>query len=170
MRKTETLSTNYASEVVASVENFDPFGGTHLVVILLTFAGGREASLGHIFDTTRLNLCQSAVRAPVKHDIKLGKVLTVCLTPPRETTLMRAQRVALSLFSFGAKKNIRQLLCSLVHPSCGTGPHVKLSCIFSVTSTCILTCVSLNTRCDGPLVSWCRFCLLTLQHSSPQNK
>ena len=53
------------------------------------FAGGREAARADeaqtfraqawdtFFDATRLNLCQSAVRAGLKHDVKLGKVLAV---------------------------------------------------------------------------------------------
>ena len=49
-------------------------------------------------------LCRSAVRSRLKRDIKLDKVLAVCLAPLIGATLMRAQRVALSLFAFCAKQ------------------------------------------------------------------
>ena len=105
------------------MENFEPFGGTHLVVTLQTNLQeeeklhvspkrkGSEPNLGDtIFDAARLNLCQSAVRARLKQDFKLA----IFLTPSSGATLMRAQRVALCLFSFCAKDNSPT---ALVQPS-----------------------------------------------------
>ena len=51
-------------------------------------------------------MCRSAGRSRLKYDIKLGKVSAFCLTPPSGATLMRAWRVALSLFCFSAKYKI----------------------------------------------------------------
>ena len=91
------------------------------------FAGGREVARAAqaqgftgqawntTFDARRLNLCRSAIRARLKRDIRLGKVLAVCLAPPCGTTLMRDQRVALALFAFCAKHGIPT---ALVQPSC----------------------------------------------------
>ena len=68
--------------------------------------GFRAQALDNIIDAQRLNLCRIAVRSQLKRDIKLGKVLAVCLAPPSGATLMRAQRVALSLFAFCANEGV----------------------------------------------------------------
>ena len=68
--------------------------------------GLRAQALDNIFDAQRLYLCRIAVRSHLKRDIKLGKVLAVCLAPPSGATLMRAQRVALSLFAFCANEGV----------------------------------------------------------------
>ena len=103
------------------MKDFESFGGTHLAVILMTslLEEGMllvppkrkvsEPSLEHLFD-----ICRSAVRARLEHDIKLAKVLAVCLTPSSRATLLRAQRVALCLFSFSATYKIPT---ALVQPS-----------------------------------------------------
>ena len=62
------------------VQDFEPFGETHLAVTWLTFLLGRGVARAAqtqfraqawdtIIDATRLNLCRSAVRARLKHDI-----------------------------------------------------------------------------------------------------
>ena len=61
----------YASEVVASMQSFVPFGGTHLDIILQTFLQEEEKLLGPSrlkgsepkLDAKRLYLCQSAIRS-----------------------------------------------------------------------------------------------------------
>ena len=103
-------------------------GGTHLVVILrsslqlrevaraVRAQGFRAQAWDTILGAQRLNLCRSAVRSRLKRDIKLGTVLAVYLTPPSGATLMRAQRVALSLFAPGAKQGVPTAL----HQSCAS--------------------------------------------------
>ena len=88
------------------------------------FAGGREVARAAqaqgftvqawdaIFDATRLNLCRSAVRARLKHDIKLANFRLFVLQPPSRAASFRAQRVALCLFSFSAKYKIPTASCA----------------------------------------------------------
>ena len=96
----------------------DLFAGGKEVARAVQAHGFRAQSWDTIFDATHVNLCQSAVRARLKHDIKVGRVLVFCLTPPSGAALVRAQRAALCLFSFSSTY-------------CDKRPHVRLSCILS---------------------------------------
>ena len=91
----------------------DLFAGGREVARAAQAQGFRAQAWDTIFDAQRLKLCQSAVQSHLKYDIKLGRVLAVCLTPPSGATLMRAQRVAPCLFSFSAKYKIPTALVQL---------------------------------------------------------
>ena len=84
----------------------DLFAGGREVARAAQTQGFRAQAWDTIFDAQRLNQSRSAVRSRLKRDIKLGQVLAVCLAPPSGATLMRAQRVALSLFAFCSKHGV----------------------------------------------------------------
>ena len=112
--------------------------------------GFRAQAWDTIFDALRLNLCRSAVRSRLKRDTKLGKVLAVSLAPPSGATLMRAWRVALSLFAFCAKHGVPTVL---VQP-CAFLLWQAPTCHPFLTFLCILSCASLDTKIGGLVPCW----------------
>ena len=113
------------------------------------FARGREVALAAQAQTTFESLSKCSP-CPLKHDIKLGKVLAACLTPPSGATSMRAQRVALC----------RQNSDS----SCAAW------CVPLVASAHLSSSLATSAFLRSVVHSCCWFCLLSLQHSSAQTK
>ena len=108
------------------------------------------------FDATRLNLCRSAVRARLKHDIKLANFRLFVLHRQVERLRFEPRGLLCAYFLSVQNTKFRQLLvqpCACFLWQSPTCQSMKVCCGLRVTPKCILTCASLDTKCDDPLLS-----------------